>query len=253
MPADGCTLPYFVQYAPVKTRFTAPECHDCPIRKDSLLGCCQAEELELISVGKMCQTYQKGQVIFREGARPNGLHCIHQGKVKVTKVGGDGKEQITRLAKEGDVIGYRALMAETAYSASAIAMEDCVVCLIPKSDFLKVIESNAQFAHGLMKLLSQALGEAEERLLHLAYKPVRERLAEALLLLQRTYQKPGDPPMPFDIAISREDLAALVGTAKETTIRLLSDFKEEGIVTTKGSHITLLRPEKLVEIASLYD
>ncbi len=236
----------------MKTLFTPPECQNCPTRKDSLLGCCQTEELELISVGKMCQTYQKGQLIFREGARPNGLHCVHEGKIKVTKVGGDGKEQIMRLARPGDVLGYRALMAEGTYSASAVALDDCIVCFVPKTDFLRVIENNAQFANGLMKLLSKALGEAEERLLHLAYKPVRERLAEALLLLQRTYQKE-DAPAPFDIAISREDLAALVGTAKETTIRLLSDFKEEGIVTTKGSHITLLKPEKLVEIASLYD
>ena len=200
----------------------------------------------------MCQTYQKGQLIFREGSRPSGLHCVHQGKIKIAKVGGDGKEQITRLAKPGDVLGYRALMAETAYSASAVALDDCVVCFVPKADFLRTIEVNPQFANGLMKLLSRALGEAEERLLHLAYKPVRERLAEALLLLQRTYQKEEDP-LPFAIAISREDLAALIGTAKETTIRLLTEFKEEGILSTKGSHITLLKPERLVEIASLYD
>ncbi len=217
-----------------------------------MLGCCQPDELDLISVGKTCQTYQKGQLIFREGSRPSGLHCVHQGKIKIAKVGGDGKEQITRLAKPGDVLGYRALMAETAYSASAVALDDCIVCFVPKVDFLRTIEVNPQFANGLMKLLSRALGEAEERLLHLAYKPVRERLAEALLLLQRTYQKEEDP-MPFAIAISREDLAALIGTAKETTIRLLTEFKEEGILTTKGSHITLLKPERLVEIASLYD
>jgi CRP/FNR family transcriptional regulator, polysaccharide utilization system transcription regulator len=206
----------------------------------------------MLSLGKTCQTYQKGQLIFREGGRPNGLHCVQEGKIKVSKVGGDGKEQITRLATGGDVLGYRALIAEDMYSATATALDDCVVCFVPKSDFLHIIETNAQFASSLMKLLSKALGEAEDRLLHLAYKPVRERLAEALLLLQRTFQKPTDA-LPFDIAISREDLASLIGTAKETTIRLLSDFKEEGILTTKGSHITLLKPEKLLEIACLYD
>ncbi len=233
-------------------KFTAPDCLNCTSRKRSLLGCCQTSELEEVSDSKSSFTFKKGQVIFHEGTRPAGLHCINSGKVKVTKMGSDGKEQIIRLVKPGDVVGYRALLADTNYSASAVALDDAVVCFIPKSQFLELIAKNNEFSGGLMKLFSKALGEAEERMVQMAYKPVRERLAEALLLLQKTYQlKEGDNN--FTISISREDLASIVGTAKETTIRLLSEFKEENIITTKGSSITILDPDKLYKICHLYD
>lgn len=233
-------------------KFSAPDCQNCATRKYSLLGCCKGDELEDVSATKSCFTFKKGQVIFHEGTRPSGLHCISSGKVKVSKMGSDGKEQIIRLAKPGDVVGYRALMADTNYSASAVALDDAVVCFIPKSQFLELIATNNDFSSGLMKLFSKALGEAEERMVQMAYKPVRERLAEALLLLQKTYQQQEEADT-FTIAISREDLASIVGTAKETTIRLLSEFKDEKIITTKGSSITILDPDKLFKICHLYD
>lgn len=233
-------------------KFTSPDCQNCTSRNASLLGCCRGIELEQLSATKSCYAYKKGQLIFHEGGKPSGLYCIHSGKIKIAKMGSDGKEQIVRLAKPGDVIGYRALMADTNYSASAIALDDAVICFIPRSQFLELISHNVDFASGLMKLLSNALGEAEERMVQMAYKPVRERLAEALLLLQKTYQQQeGDDN--FTISISREDLASIVGTAKETTIRLLSDFKDEQVISTKGSSITILDHEKLYKICHLYD
>lgn len=215
------------------------------------MGTCQISELSLISVGKVYQVYQKGQMIFRKGSRAGGLYCIREGKVKVSKFTGDGKEQIIRLAKEGDVLGYRSLMTNDHYSTTAVALTDCVVCQVPRTDFFSVIEQNAQFSHSLMRLLAKALGEAEERILHTAYKPVRERLAEALLLLYHIYQ-PTDNSV-FSIPISREDLSALMGTAKETASRLLSDFRDEGLVRTQGSRITVLDVEKLGKVSALYD
>ena len=234
------------------TRFTAPDCRNCTSRVNSLFSCCGSGEVDFLNECKSCQVFKKGQVIFQEGNRPNGLHVIYEGKVKVTKMGGDGKEQIIRLARPGDVVGYRALMAETRYSASAIALDDCVICFVPKADFLGLLQQNLKLSNGLMKLLSQTLGQAEDRMLQLAYKPVRERLAEALLLLQKTYEQKEEPE-PFSIAISREDLASLVGTVKETCIRLLADLKEEGAICTKGSNITILEPGRLMEISHLYD
>lgn len=233
-------------------KFTTPDCKNCTSRAASLLGCCRGSELEQLSATKSCYAYKKGQLIFHEGGKPSGLYCINSGKIKIAKLGSDGKEQIVRLAKPGDVIGYRALMADSNYSASAVALEDAVVCFVPRSQFLELISQNVDFANGLMKLLSNALGEAEERMVQMAYKPVRERLAEALLLLQKTYQQ-REGEDNFTISISREDLASIVGTAKETTIRLLSDFKDEHIISTKGSSITILDPEKLYKIGHLYD
>jgi CRP-like cAMP-binding protein len=118
---------------------------------------------------------------------------------------------------------------------------------------MQLIHLNMDFSSGLMKLLSKALGEAEERMLQLAYKPVRERLAEALLLLQKTYQQEAGQEGSFTIFISREDLASIAGTAKETTIRLLSEFKDEKIISSKGSSITILDQHKLYAICHLYD
>nr|WP_233454718.1 Crp/Fnr family transcriptional regulator [Hymenobacter negativus] len=216
------------------------------------MGCCQLEELDFIAGSKVSQSYQKGQRIFHEGSPALGLHCVNQGKIKVTKASGEGKEQIVQLAKGGDVLGFQSVLTDTRYSTSAVALEDCVVCFIPRSDFFRVWQSNVQFSTSLMQMMARALGAAEVQMLHLAYKPVRERLAGALLLLARTFRK-GDEAEIFSMSISREDLASLVGTAKETAIRLLSEFKEAGIIASRGSEVTILNIGELSQIAALYD
>jgi CRP-like cAMP-binding protein len=216
------------------------------------MGCCQLKELDSISSNKVSLSYQKGQPIFQEGSPVQGVHCINNGKIKVTKSGADGKEQILRLAKDGDLLGLQTALTETTYTTSAVALDDCVVCFIPRADFFRVWQSNVQFATVLIQTIAKALGAAEVQMLHLAYKPVRERLAEALLLLVRTFRKEGEP-LPFSMSISREDLASMVGTAKETAIRLLSELKESGIISTRGSQVTILKMNALNQIASLYD
>ncbi|WP_201985635.1 Crp/Fnr family transcriptional regulator [Hymenobacter rubidus] len=208
--------------------------------------------MDFIARSKVSQSYQKGQRIFHEGSPALGLHCVSQGKIKITKASGEGKEQITRLAKGGDMLGFHSVLTEPQYSTSAVALEDCVVCFIPRADFFRVWQSNQQFSTSLMQMMAKALGEAEVQLLHLAYKPVRERLAEALLLLYHTFREK-EALLPFSVAVSREDLAALVGTAKETATRLLSEFKEAGIISTRGSQVTILDLNGLSQIASLYD
>lgn len=226
-------------------------CQNCPHVERSLLGNCQHAEMDLIAGGKLHQSYSKGQVIFQQGSRAAGLYCVYQGKVKVSKLSADGKEQIIRLAREGDVLCYRSLMMGQFCTTAATALTDCVVCLIPRPDFFSLLEQNPQFSHSLLRLMARNLGEAEERLLHTAYKPVRERLAEALLLLQQAFRPTNDEP--FSIPVSRDDLAALTGTTKETASRLLSEFRDDGLVLTQGSRITVLKQEKLSQLASLYD
>ncbi|MBJ6144148.1 Crp/Fnr family transcriptional regulator [Hymenobacter sp. BT559] len=233
-------------------RFTKPECQACPHRQNPLLSCCSPEELASINSNKTTLHYQKGQYIYHEGSQAMGLFCINQGKIKLAKAAGDNKEQIVHLLREGGVMGYRALVAGSRYTHSAVALEDCVVCFMPRLDFLQLVQGNQQFAMGLMQLLAQTLGLAEERMLHLAYKPVRERLAGALLFVQQTFHRE-DEALPFRIALGREDLAALVGTAKETVSRLLSEFKDAGMIVTRGSQITILKPLRLQELATMYD
>lgn len=217
-----------------------------------MMGCCQMAELDFISNSKVTQVYQKGQRIFYEGSPAAGMHCVHQGKIKLIKSSNDGRERIIRLAKDGDMLGFHSLLTDANYSSSAVALDDCVVCFIPRSDFFQVWQSNTQFSASLMLMLARSLSEAEVQMLHLAYRPVRERLAEALLLLHRTFRKEEDM-LPFSVSLSREDLASLVGTVKETATRLLSEFKDEGLILTRGSEITILNLDGLEEIVSLYD
>ncbi|MBT9393163.1 Crp/Fnr family transcriptional regulator [Hymenobacter sp. NST-14] len=225
-----------------------------------MLGSCQHTELSLIAGSKQHQFYAKGQYIFQAGARVPGLYCVYQGKVKISKLSADGKEQIIRLAREGDVLAYRSLMSGDICTTTATALTDCVVCLVPRPDFFSLLEQNPQFTHSLLRLLAQNLGDAESRLLHTAYKPVRERLAEALLLLHRLFEPTTaataaatTSKTAFSIPVSRDDLAALTGTTKETASRLLSDFRQEGLVTTQGSRITIRQLDKLSQLASRYD
>lgn len=226
-------------------------CSACELRKASLFNHCTFDEIEHIDHSKNNMLFKKSQYIFMEGNRPLGLYCVSEGKIKVIKTNSEGKEQIVRLVKPGDVIGYRALMATEKYSASAIALEDTKVCFVPESEFQRIITENPKVTQDLFSLLSKALGEAENKLSKLALKPVRERLAEALLLLMRTYKQPNEKN--FSISISREDLASIVGTAKETVIRFLSELKDENVVSTKGSMITIVDEQKLIKLSQMYD
>ena len=218
----------------------------------SLLGACPVSELAQVAQAKSYQVYRKGQLIYHRGSRPGGIHCIHGGKVKLSRVTADGKEQIVRLAKEGDVLGYPPIIANNTYTTTAVALTDCVVCHVPRCDFLSLIEQNTQLAHSVMRLLANALHHSEQRLLHLAYKPVRQRLAEALLLLHELF-RPADEAASFSIPVSRDDLAALIGTAKETASRLLSDFRDENLLRTQGSRITVLDVEQVARISMQYE
>ena len=233
-------------------KVTKPDCETCKTRGGSLFHYCHLDELEEMSNRKTCTYYKHGQSVFHEGVMPVGLFCVNAGKIKLHKMGTDGKEQIVRLVKPGDILGYRALMSDTPYSASASVLEDATVCMIPREVFFSILKENNQISDGLMKILCQTIQESETKLTEMAYKPVRERLAEALLYLLRTYRDE-ESDEPFTIPITRENLAALVGTAKETVIRLLSQFKAEGIVSTQGRKITILNEKELYRISNMYD
>lgn len=201
---------------------------------------------------KVCNLYRKGQVLFNEGAYPFGVYCINSGKIKLSHLGDDGKEQITRLLKAGDIIGYRALLSGDRYNGSAVVLEDAHVCFIPRELFLHALKTDPTLAFEMMKLLSDELKQAELKVTHLAQKPVRERLAETLLFIQETYGYEGDNKT-LNVRLSREEIANLVGTATESTIRLLSEFKRDGILDLDGKKIKVLDVKELVKTANLQD
>lgn len=201
------------------------------------------DDLKKLSTDRRSKVYKKKEVIFSEESIPVFLYFLTKGKVKTYRSHEYGKELITTLYKEGDFFGYHALLEDKPYSETAEALEDSEVVLIPKEDFYSLVNNNIGVMRTFIKMLSGNVAEKEKQLINLAYSSVRKRVAEALLHLQERYSKPND--QNFSMAISREDLANMVGTATESLIRTLSEFKEDKLVEIKGSNITIIDPSKL--------
>ncbi|WKN41146.1 Crp/Fnr family transcriptional regulator [Tunicatimonas pelagia] len=227
-------------------------CEACGSRGNSLFGALCSHQLTNISDNKSCTLYKKGQVLFHEGTRPLGVFCINRGKVKVYKLGYDGKEQITHIANDGGLLGYKALLAEETYQVSAETLEDCTICFLPKSTFLQTLQESSDFNQQIMKQVCHELGLMTENLTNQAQRTVRERLAITLLKLKDTYGMDAQDDGPIEINLTRDDLANMVGTATETLIRLLHEFKEDGLVSTQGRKIRVEDSQGLVRTANLY-
>lgn len=200
-------------------------------------------DLQKLTLEKESNTYRKKDEIYREGNYPRGMYYLNAGKIKTAKFSENGKELITALYKAGDFFGYHALLEESKYADTATAMEDSEIYLLPKEDFFSLIYKNAEVAKKFIRMISNNLVEKEEQLVKLAYNSVRKKVADALLQLQNTYRT--DAHEMFTMQVSREDLAHLAGTATESTIRTLSDFKDEGLIDIKGSKITILKKDQL--------
>lgn len=191
-------------------------------------------------------------MIYYNGDQPAGLHCINSGKIKVCKNGPDAREQIIRLVGPGNIMGYRSLLGSATYSTFAVAIEDSRVCLIPRAEFTAMIAVQPDLALRLMALLSNELRMAENRMVELAQKTSRERLAETLLLLESKYGLEADG-RTVAVRLTRTELAGLVGTVTESVIRLLSELAKEGIIELDRSSIVILDRERLLEIANVGD
>ncbi|MCK5103155.1 MAG: Crp/Fnr family transcriptional regulator [Cyclobacteriaceae bacterium] len=227
-------------------------CTLCAGKEHSLFSDLPREDLDVLSLHKTCIRYKKGQTLFYEGTRPMGLFCINSGKVKVYKISSEGKEQILKLGKPGDFLGYRALISEEFYNSSATVIEEGAMCYIPKADFLEILQKNPTFFRKMAKRVAHELGLMEQKLVTIAQKSVRERLAATLIMLKETYGMEDDESNLIDIALSREDLANIIGTATETVIRLLSDFKTQKLISLQGKKIKVLNPKGLVREADFY-
>ncbi|MFA7686370.1 MAG: Crp/Fnr family transcriptional regulator [Moheibacter sp.] len=204
------------------------------------------EELAELSHEKKIISYKKGENIIEEGATPKGIYYIDKGTAKMFKLGFNGKEQILRFTKGGDIIGYRSILSRQPYGASATAMEDTEICFIPEKFFLKVLEHHPKLAFDILRRISEDLGESAQTITFLAQKTVRERLAEVLLLLEK---KLGPDKDGFiNISLTREEMANLIGTATESAIRLISEFKTDHLIEVEGRKIKILDHAKLVKL-----
>ncbi|MGE5522029.1 MAG: Crp/Fnr family transcriptional regulator [Candidatus Dadabacteria bacterium] len=220
------------------------------MKTSSVLQDLPQEDLTRLTAHMHEEIFTKGQVIFREGSFPTGIFLIVNGKVKKYKVDKDVQEQILYVANTGEMIGYHALLAEERYSDSAAALEDTRIAFIPKEDFLNVLSSSKELAQRLLKTLSHEFSVFTNSLALFAQRNVRERFAMQLVLMREKYKEDFVPGMEVVINLSREDLANLVGTARENIVRILKDFKEEGIVETKGRKIIIKDLNKLLALAN---
>jgi CRP-like cAMP-binding protein len=201
------------------------------------------DALKSLSEGRNINHYKKKQLIYSEGNHPGRLYFIQKGKIKTFKSNEDGKELTVGLYKEGDFFGYVALLENAVYKETAEAMEDSDIAIIPREDFESLINDNPEVMRKFIRMLASNVSEKEEQLLGLAYNSLRKRVADALITLQRKYRKKEDES--FSIHISREDLANIAGTATESLIRTLSDFRGEKLIDIKDGNIVILNEKKL--------
>jgi len=231
-----------------KNQNISPSCDECVINSISVFNKLTIDELNLLNYEKVCHVFKKGTIIYNEGSRISGCYCIHSGIIKLYKTGLEGKEHIIRFAKKGDIIGYRSLLSNDFACHTAKILEDAHVCYIPGDLLFKLLESNSKFALEMLKLACVELGEANAFITDIAQKTVRERLAEVLLILKDNFGL--DDENNLQIVLTREDIGNIIGTATESVIRLLSEFKENNLIDIEGRKIKLLDIKGLQKIAN---
>lgn len=200
-------------------------------------------ELKSLSVDRKVSNIKKKQLIYSEGDEPIKFYFLKSGKVKTYQSNRDGKEFVTSLYNTGDFFGHIAIIENTDYKESAEALEESEIVGIPKNDFLELITRNQSVANDFIKLLANNIQEKENHLTKMAYNSLRKRTADSLIMLSKKYKNKNDAN--FSMKISRDDLASLVGTATESLIRTLSEFKSDKFIEISGSEIKILDQRKL--------
>lgn len=207
--------------------------------------------LDQISSKKVLNFYRKGQTIYLQGNPAFGIYCIKSGKIKISKVGNEGKEIIIKIAGAGDVLGHHNLYSNEPFSATATVIEDAKVCFIEKKFIQEKVMTEQTISINLIKRFSEEITAFENRSITMSHKNVRERLAELLVELKNTYGVSEDGRVKLNIKLTREEIASMVGTANETIIRFISEFKDEGILEQQGKVIYIMNFDKLLQTANL--
>jgi CRP-like cAMP-binding protein len=219
------------------------KCDQCIVREFSALKALTKDELITMSHCRTSSKIKKGEALFVEGDNVNGVFCIKDGVCKMTKLSANGKDQIIKLTQKGELLGQRSLISDEPANLSAIAVEDMEVCFIPKNEIIGFFNKNNSFSMNVMKSVCGDLKDADDTLVDLAQKNVKERLAQTLLYLEEKFGVLEDNSLRLQL--SREEIASIIGTATESCIRLLSEFKKLGLIELNGKKITILDKVKL--------
>ncbi|CAM1374169.1 Crp/Fnr family transcriptional regulator [Tenacibaculum xiamenense] len=224
------------------------KCEQCLVRKFNSLKALTREELVRVSNCKTTKYVKKGEMLFDEGEHINGVYCIRSGVCKVSKMSDNGRDQIVNLVKHGDLIGERSLVNNEVSNLKAVAVNDMEVCFIPKEEVLRDLEKNPNFTMSVLQNMAISLKNADNVIVDMAQKTVKQRLAATLLFLEDQFAKNEEGEM-METNFSREDIANIIGTATESAIRLLSEFKKKKYIELKGKKINVLDRKSLKELS----
>lgn len=228
--------------------YTIAFCDKCAFETNAVFRFLTRDETDRLNFEKDFRRYKRGDILYNEGNRISGFYCINSGIIKVFKTGVDGKEQIIRFARKGEIIAYRSVLSNESACTSAKVIEDCQVCFIPSELLIQFVKTNPAFAFEVVKLTCHELAEANSYITDIAQKTVRERVAEVLLNLVKDFGL--DEQKYLRISLTREELANIVGTATESVIRLLSEFKSDKVIELNGRKIKIIDLKGLEKINS---
>ena len=227
-----------------------PRCEACQEREQCIFGNLPAPQIEHFNRIRHLHQYKARQIIFHEGTPALGFHIGCTGRIKLSKADSNGREQIVRIANPGEIIGEESLLEAQAYGATAEPLEDCHTAFIKRADFLALLNGGGIASRFLLHFC-RTLIETQGRLARMGLGDARARLAGTLLDLTQRYGKPWKGGVNLEIELSRSELAAMVGLSPETAMRLLSEFKADGLIRLDGRHVTVLNLDKLAAMASL--
>lgn len=228
-----------------------PEQKDCFATDESIFRLLMPHERQMVNMENAPDFYKRGTTIYEEGSRINGFYCVQQGIIKILKSGIDGREQIIRFAKRGDIMGFRSTLSNELACTTARVIEDAHICFVPGDVVKHLVKTNGNFAMELLQIACRELGEANDYIADIAHKTVRERLAEVLIHLKKTFGLDADQHL--QVSLTREELANIVGTATESVIRLLSEFRQDKLIELDGRKIKLLNMAKLHKLGGVHE
>lgn len=213
------------------------KCNKCIVRELNVMKALSEEEIARISINKTVLDFKKGDVIFEEGEHIKGVYCIRQGICKISKIGVNGKDQIINFIGKGKLLGQRSVVCNESTNLKATTMSDMSVCFIPKEEIINDLSKNPKFSLEMLRQMANDLKEADNVIVDMAQKSVKQRLAETLLYIKNNFGEDEDGML--NLVLSREDFANIVGTATESAIRILSQYKKEGLISTYGKQVKI--------------
>ncbi len=221
-------------------------CENCIVRQFSSLRAMTKEELKRVSDSKVSKTIKKGEAIFKEGDKLDGVFCVRNGVSKLSKLSANGSNQIVKLASKGEVIGQRSVVAEEHVNLSATAVSDMEVCFIPKDGIVNTLHTNPNFTLEVLRHMAHDLKEADDVIVNMGQKNVKQRMAQAFLYLKNNFGQ--DEEGYLSVTLSREDISNVVGTALESCIRIISEFKKKGYLQASGKKIKIADEKALRDL-----